>query len=341
MRIRGVIPLDDANAAAPLAALSASTTPTGSFYVRSNFSVPDPDVESWRLTVGGLVGTPARYSLADLTAWGIPVSGLVTVECAGNGRLLMDPVPGGTPWGLGAVSVGEFTGVPLHVVLREARPEPEAVEWVFTGADRGAVEPDGEVNYAFSLERDLAEEEGPILAWEMNGEPLPPEHGYPLRLVVPGHYGMRSVKWLTSIVAVGRPFTGHFRRKYRFFGDPVASEEEPVGEIRVRSLVTSPGDRAVVGGRVEVAGVAWSGAGRVVRVDVSLDEGPWQEARLGSPLSRHSPTPWSLELDAAPGEHQVRSRATDASGAAQPTDPVWNRNGYANNVVHAVRFMVG
>lgn len=334
-----MIPLDEANAAAPLGSLRADAMPSELFYVRSAFGVPEVDLRSWRLSVGGLVGWPDTYSIDDLRAFGESTE-LVTLECAGNGRLLMDPVPHGVPWELGAVSVAEFTGVALGKVLGPAETAPEVVEFVFTGADRGSVKRYGTVNYAFSLPREEALGGGPMLAWAMNGEPLSAEHGAPLRLVVPGNYGMNSVKWLTTITAVDRPFTGHFRQRYRYFGDPVAPEEAYVGRMRVRSLITSPTDGDEVDGELEIRGIAWSGHGPISAVEVGTDE-EWFDAVLGSPFGWFGPTPWSMSVSLDSGPHTLAARATDTMGNTQPLDPIWNRNGYANNVVHRIGVTAG
>ncbi len=329
-----LIPLDDLNASTPLGALQADAMPTELFYVRSNFATPVTDAGSWRLTVGGLVAAPEMYSLDSLRDFG-ETTELVTLECAGNGRVLMDPIPSGAPWELGAVSVAEFTGVALHKVLGAAGAAPEVSEFVFTGADRGSVEPEGEINYAFNLPRDEALGPGPLLAWAMNGEPLSAEHGAPLRLVVPGNYGMNSVKWLTTITAVDEPFTGHFRQKYRYYGDPIAAEEAPVERMRVRSLIASPGDGDDVGAEFEVRGIAWSGDAPIVSVEVAVD-GEWSAARLGSTFGRFGPAPWSMPVSLEPGPHALVARAADAAGNIQPLQSIWNRNGYANNVVHRI-----
>jgi len=265
---------------------------------------------------------------------------VVTLECAGNGRTLMEPVPEGTPWHLGAVSVGEFTGVPLSRVLEEVRSDAAATEFVFTGADQGVVEPEGEINYAFSIEAEAALTVGPLLAWGMNGRPLVSEHGAPLRLLVPGTYGMSSVKWLTTITAVDEPFTGHFRLKYRYFEDPSEVDESPVGPVRVRSLITRPEDGTTSGEGVEVEGVAWSGHGRIPSVAVQIDDGEWFQAELGPSGGRFAPTPWSVDASLTAGTHVIAARATDEAGQAQPLAPVWNRHGYGNNSVHRIRVTV-
>ena len=336
----GLIPVDAWNAAVPLETLRAEPMPVEGFYTRSNFGVPDVDAGSWQLTVGGLVEAPRAFSLDELRGLGESTE-VVTMECAGNGRTLMQPVPKGTPWDLGAVSVGEFTGVPLRRVLEHVRPDAGATEFVFTGADQGRVEPEGTINYAFNLEAQAALADGPLLAWGMNGRPLTPEHGAPLRLLVPNNYGMSSVKWLTTINAVDEPFTGHFRLRYRYFEDPSAPEKSPVGPMRVRSLITRPEDGATSGGEAEVAGVAWSGHGRIVSVAVRIDDGEWLETKRGSPTGKFAPTPWSAQVTLEPGAHVIAARASDDAGHTQPLAPVWNRNGFGNNVVHRIRVTVG
>ena len=323
----------------PLKALQVEPMSLQVFYTRSNFGVPEVNMDSWQLTVGGLVDAPRVFSLDDLRELG-ESTGVVTLECAGNGRTLMEPVPEGTPWHLGAVSVGEFTGVPLSRVLEEVRSEAVATEFVFTGADQGVVEPEGMINYAFSLDAEAALTLGPLLAWGMNGRPLPPDHGAPLRLLVPGTYGMSSVKWLTTITAIDEPFTGHFRLKYRYFEDPSEAEESPVGPVRVRSLITRPEDGATLSEGVEVEGVAWSGHGSIVSVAVQIDDGEWFEAELGPSGGRFAPTPWSVDASLRAGTHVIAARASDEAGQAQPLAPVWNRYGYGNNAVHRIRVTV-
>ena len=325
------------NAETPLAALGAAPTPNDLFYVRSNFDIPQIDAQSWRLNIGGLVSRPHSYTLDELYTFDL-VEETVTLECAGNGRLLMNPFPGGTAWGLGAVSAARFRGVRLAEVLRRAEPADEVLNWLFTGADGGVVEPEGDINYQFALANDLASDSSPLLAIEMNGEPLPLEHGYPVRLVVPGSYGMRSVKWLTSITAMDEPFVGHFPLKYRYFGDRLAEDGEPVGAMRTRSLVVEPADGAPVeGGVVTVRGIAWSGQGTVDSVEVSVDGGSWVSPNVGLPAGEFALTPWTLTVShLSPGKHRVRCRAADTSGAIQPLEPEWNANGYGNNVVHEI-----
>lgn len=336
-----VVPIDEWNAETPLAGLTADPTATDLFYTRSNFGVPDVAPSLWQLSVGGLVDHRGTFTLEGLQQFGSTTT-TVTVECAGNGRTLMTPVPEGTAWGLGAVSVGAFTGVPLSTVLDVVGVSESVVEVVFTGIDRGVVEPEGEVNFAFSLDAAAARGDGPLLAWGLNGDPLPRKHGGPLRLVVPGYYGMCSVKWLADITAIDAPFEGHFRKKYRYLGDPLEDEGARVGPIRVRSLITSPQDGAAVDPSVHVKGIAWSGDGSIESVKIRIDDGEWADADLASPADpHHAPVEWSATVSLSTGRHEIAVRATDASGAAQPEAPVWNGNGYANNVIHRVGVLVG
>ena len=333
-----LIPVSDHpfNAATPLSVLLDPIVPNGLFYVRCNFPVPELEATDWTLTVDGTVERSATYDLAALR--GFPfVRSVVTMECAGNGRGLMDPVPDGTPWGLGAVSTAEFGGVRLRDVLARAVPATEAVEVVFTGADRGVVDPDGEISYAFSLPLAEAMSLEPILAWEMNGAPLPVVHGAPLRLVVPGGYGMQSVKWLARITAVDSPFGGHFVRKYRYFGDAEEPEGAPVARMKVRSLILDPEEGAVLPWTdTAIRGIAWSGAAPIAGVEVDVGEG-WMAAEVESTSHPHGPRRWSVSWrPGGTGPVEIRARAWDESGDRQPEESRWNANGYANNVVHRV-----
>lgn len=338
--ITELIPKGRWDAATPLKALQAQPTPSHLFYTRSEFGVPEMDTESWTVTVGGLVDAPGAFTIDQLRALGATTE-VVTVECAGNGRSHMDPVPDGVPWDFGAVSVGEFTGVPLGRLLRRAAPDAGVVEFVFTGADRGVIDAVGELPYEFSLDSERALADGPLVAWAMNGEPLPPEHGGPLRLVVPGHYAMTSVKWVTTITAVDAPYRGYYRERYRFFDHPEIADGSKVDLVWVRSLITTPDDGAVSGEDLEILGVAWSGHGPIASVAVQIDDGEWLEAELGAHESEFAPVAWSAPVRLGPGEHVIAARASDEAGNSQPLTAPWNRHGFANNVVHRVRVRVG
>lgn len=337
-----VVQQDPLNAETPLNALGAPITPAELFFVRSNFPVPHIDAATWRLRIEGLVGTPAELSLAQLKSLG--TAEVTTVlECAGNGRRLMSPVPGGTPWELGAVSTGRFTGVPLATVLAHCDIDPATLEIVFHGADAGALDDGRVIHFERSLPLARALDPSTLLAWSLNGEPLSPAHGFPVRLLVPGYYGVASVKWLERITAVDTPFAGHFQaERYVYLGHPAHEERAPVRQMNVRSLITGPAANAVVNGAITVRGMAWSGRGTVIRVQLSDDAGAtWRDARLETAAAPTAPTLW--QCDWAPpraGSCELIARAEDSSGEVQPLEPVWNALGYANNVAHRVRVEV-
>ena len=318
--------------------------PNARFYVRNHFDTPRLDPASWQLEVSGLVERPLRLSLRDLHNMRSETV-VATLECAGNGRSAFDPPADGEQWQLGAVSTAEWTGVPLAEILNRAALSPEALEIVFRGADQGNV---GETADPIRFERSLpvtdAGHSGSLLAYAMNGEPLPLEHGYPMRLIVPGWYAVASVKWLTEIEVIGSPFTGFFQtRRYIYETQRNGNvEREPVRLQQVRSVITQPSaGQEVPAGDLVVRGVAWSGAAPVDKVEVSIGTGPWQNARLIGQRHRHSWQWWELptRID-SPGQTTLRARATDLAGRTQPERPNWNRLGYGGNAVQDVPLLV-
>lgn len=334
------------NRGTPPEVLRYPITPSGLHYVLVHYDIPHVELDSWRLTVGGLVERTLGLSLDQVRRR--PARKItVTMECAGNGRSLMSPRAISQPWGTDAVSTAEWTGTSLASLLREAGLRPEAREIVFTGLDRG-VERDVEQAYRRSLTIGDALYDDVILAYDMNGSPLPPQHGFPLRLVVPGWYGMASVKWLTGIEAVSEPFKGHqMTGAYRYS----RSREDtgtPVQLIRVRALMAPPGiadfltrARLVKAGPLVLEGRAWAGRSTVSMVEVSVDSGSrWDRANLDPPTSRHAWRGWKLDWSAKPGRHTLCVRATDDAGNVQPMEPVWNLGGYGNNAVQRVEVLV-
>ncbi len=326
----------------PLEALRYDVTPVGLHYLLIHYDIPAIDTDDWRLRVEGLVDRPVELSLADLRGLD-SVTADVTMECAGNGRARLAPRAISQPWLHEAVGTGTWTGVPLAHVLADSGVDDRAVELVFTGADRG-VEGGTEQQYQRSLRVEDAIREEVLLAYELNGRPLPPQHGAPVRLVVPGWYGMTSVKWLTSIEAVDTPFDGYQQaRAYRFRSDD-DDPGTPVERMVVRSLLVPPGvpdfltrQRRLQAGRCEVQGRAWSGTAPVDRVEVSTDGGvTWADADLDEPSGPLAWTGWRWTWDADAGEHEVCCRATDADGQTQPLEHQWNLGGYAVNTVHRV-----
>lgn len=332
------------NAGTPIEFLLADLTPVDLAFVRNHFSAPRIDVATWKLTIGGLVDRQLQLGLDDIRDRA-PVQLKTVLECAGNGRTNMDPVPEGTPWGYNAASVVEYRGTSLASLLDQAGPGGGASEVVFTGADRGTTAAGREESYARSLPLSIAMKPDVLLAWEMNGRPLTQDHGYPLRLVVPGWYGMASVKWMQRIEVVEKPFSGFFQDTHYLYRDEQGTRDgTPVRNIRVRSLIVSPEDGAEIrAGAVELMGVAWSGGVEVSRVELSFDEGiQWASAELERSQTRYGVQRWSYRWNLqAAGSHVIMVRATDARGEVQPTAQIWNRLGYGNNGVHSIRVRVG
>jgi DMSO/TMAO reductase YedYZ molybdopterin-dependent catalytic subunit len=314
--------------------------PNAHFYVRNHFQIPALDPTTWALQVGGLVDRPLRLTLRDLH--NMPTqTAVVTLECAGNGRFQLEPPVPGEQWRLGAVSTAEWTGVPLAEVLDRVGVQSAAREIVFRGADNGTVEDRPEpIRFERSLGVDDARDSGALLAYAMNGETIPIQHGAPLRLVVPGWYGVASVKWLTEIEAVDHPFDGFFQADRYFYerASDGAVRKDPVTLQEVRALITEPRpDQEVDGAELAIRGVAWSGAAPIARVEVRIDDGPWRDARLVGERRRGSWQWWELiaRLE-RPGGAVISARATDMAGRAQPEEPVWNRLGYGNNAIQEV-----
>ena len=332
------------NHAMPLEMLSHDRTPAGMHYLLVHFDIPTVDTADWRLRIGGAVRHPLELSLAQLQERERHTLA-VTMECAGNGRSLIRPHPAGMPWMHGGVGTAEWTGTPLAPLLEEAGLSPETVDIVFTGADRG-IQDGEEQAYARSLP--VAEALSPhvLLAYAMDGNPLPPQHGFPVRLVVPGWYGMASVKWLTRIEALTRPFEG-FQQigSYRFKGS-ARERGEPVTRIRVRALMVPPGipdfftrRRLVDAGQVLLQGRAWSGQAPIRRVEVAVD-GVWSEAELDPPTGEFAWRRWTYPWSAVEGEHELMCRALDGIGQIQPLEPEWNYLGMGNNAAQKVAVTV-
>jgi DMSO/TMAO reductase YedYZ molybdopterin-dependent catalytic subunit len=329
------------NAEAPPEALTGDITPTELHYVRSNFAVPAHD---GTLQIGGAVGHPRTLTVDDLRA--MPsVERVVTLECAGNGRLAMRPLPAGEPWGDYAVSTARWTGALLHQVLEQAEPAAEGVEVRFAGADHGSyllhpvLTDVNAADLAFVRSLTLAHATDPdaeiLIAYEMNGEPLNPDHGAPFRLIVPHWYGVASVKWLTHVDVLTEPYIGEFETghyMYQWADRP----QERVTLMRVRARITDPARGATIpAGTYIVRGKAWSGTGPITNVEVSVTgEGDWHAAQVEPARGPYQWQDWSFAWEATErGRHSLRARATDAAGNVQPHVPPWNRLGYGNNAI--------
>lgn len=331
----------------PLEALRYDVTPPGLHYVLVHYDIPAGSAATWRLEVDGCVEQPMSFGLTELRAMGRRTV-RVTLECAGNGRASLQPRPISQPWLNEAVGTAEWTGVLLSDLLQNAGIRSDAVDVVFTGADHG-VERGVEQDYQRGLSLGEALGSGAIIAWEMNGDPLPPQHGYPLRLVVPGWYGMASVKWLRSIELIDHEFDG-FQNAVAYRIRQEAGElGTAITRIEPRALLVPPGfpdfmsrHRFIAAGTVTLEGKAWSGWAPIERVDVSTDAGvTWHPAKLDAPGNdAYAWRSFSHDWAATPGEHVVTARAVDSSGREQPIEAPWNRGGFANNSAQRLTVLV-
>ncbi len=334
----------------PFNTLHGFITPNPLFYVRNHFPMPVLDARTWRLKVEGAVerGLELTYDqLKKLPARSVTA----TLECAGNGRSFLSPKTKGVQWDLGAVSTAEWTGVPLAAVLDRAGLKGSAVEVVLEGADRG--EPDkgptgpGVIPFARSLPLDRARRPEVLLAYRMNGRELPPAHGFPLRVVVPGWYGMASVKWLGRLVVADRPFRGFFQTMdYSYFTRAEGlAQVLPITAMQVKAEIARPAAGEVVKADADyrVHGAAWAGDAAVARVEVSTDGGGrWAPARLLDRPVRHCWRLWEYtwRTPARPGKVRLLARATDARGQTQPLKRVPGRRNYMISHVLPVEVMV-
>jgi sulfite oxidase len=337
------------NAETGLAALDEGPlTATDAFYVRGHGAVPEIDPAAWRLRVDGAVERTLSLSSATLREAFVERSETATLQCAGNrraGLMAIRDIPGEAPWGPGATGTATWTGVALADVLALAAPLPEAAHVGFEGADM-CPEAQPAQRFGGSIRLDKACRPEVLLAWAMNGEPLPPVHGAPLRVVVPGYIGARSVKWLERIEVRATPWPGYFQHvAYRLLpedGTPGPGAGMPLGIVALNSDVLSPTDgQTVAAGGVEVRGYAFAGGERyVARVDVSLDAGEtWVQAEMLDDLGRWAWRHWRATVELAPGEHEIVVRAWDSSAATQPETEaaLWNPKGYVNNARPRVR----
>ncbi|HEY6866430.1 MAG TPA: sulfite oxidase [Candidatus Eisenbacteria bacterium] len=311
------------------------------FFVRSHFPAPDVDPVAWRLEIAGLVRTPLTLSLAELRA--LPrVVVPVTLECAGNGRALYRlPSTSGTQWERGAVGTASWAGVRLATLLERAGVQPEARHVWFEAVDEAPLPGVPKLVRSLTLEKASSDV---LLAYEMNGKPLPRLHGAPLRAIVPGWYGVASTKWLTRVRLEASPSDNHFMvRGYRYNYPGVdPAQAEPVQELRIKSLITRPLDGArVPSGRLKVEGFAWGGRG-ASRVEVSSDGGTtWRAAGLVGEEKPGAWRAWTREVESRGESLTLMARATGRDGQAQPLDAQPNAGGYGNNSIHRISVHVG
>ena len=316
------------NLETPLDQVDSYLTPMELFYIRSHFPAPKLDLASYQLRIDGAVRNPLSLSYKQLRDMPSETR-VATLECAGNGRVFLIPQVAGAQWELGAVGNAEWTGVPLAALLEHAGLEEDACEVVLEGADRGtpteAPVPPGPISYARSLPRDKAIQREVLIAYQMNGRDLPLDHGYPVRAVVPGHYGMASVKWLTHVHAVREPFRGYWQTSdYGYWdyldGKPV---RRALGEMKLKSEIARPRVYETLAPNqvYTVSGAAWAGETEVTGIAVSTDGGQtWAEAKFLDPVQRHAWRRWKLDwlTPTKAGQYTLLARAKDANGNGQP-----------------------
>src|SRR5258707_12755005 len=316
------------NLETPFDQVDSFLTPMELFYIRSHFPTPKLELASYRLHVDGAVRNPFSLSYNELRDMPSETR-VATLECAGNSRVFLVPQAEGAQWELGAVGNAEWTGVPLGALLERAGMEEGACEIVLEGADQGTPtiepKPPGPISYARSLPRDKAIQPEVLIAYQMNGRDLPLDHGYPVRAVVPGHYGMASVKWLTHIHAVREPFRGYWQTSDYGYWDYL--DGKPVrlalGEMKLKSEIARPRVyETLATNRVyTVSGAAWAGETEVTGIAVSTDGGQnWAEAEFLDPVQRYAWRRWKFEwlTPKKPGRYTLLARAKDANGGVQP-----------------------
>lgn len=322
----------------PQETLQSWLTPNPLFYVRNHYSFPSTEqTASWSLSIDGNVCKELEFTLENFRQF--PRQTLpVTTECAGNNRSDLQPKVPGNPFQNGAVSTAIWGGIPLHCLLDKAGIKDGAVEVLFEGLDTGSPVPEREVEpYLRSLPMDVAMHPHTLLAFEMNGEPLPREHGYPIRLIVPGWYGMASVKWLSRISVLQEKFQGFFQSdRYVFEED---DEIVPVSSIYTKSLISWPQQNTELPLQAHnINGLAWSGNRHIKKVEFSVDDGQvWSEAELVGPRYRYAWQQWNFFWEPKEaGHYTLVARAEDEEGNMQPMETKWNRLGYAINGVRPV-----
>jgi DMSO/TMAO reductase YedYZ molybdopterin-dependent catalytic subunit len=329
------------NLETPFDQVDSFCTPTELFYIRSHFPTPTLDLAAYQLCIDGAVKKPFSLSYKELRDMPSETR-VAALECAGNSRVFLVPQVEGAQWELGAVGNAEWTGVPLSALLERAGMQEDACEIVLEGADRGTPKetpvPPGQIAYARSLPRAKAIQREVLIAYEMNGRDLPPDHGFPLRAIVPGHYGMASVKWLKRIHAVPEPFQGYWQTSDYGYWDDLDGQpvRRALGEIQVKSEITRPAvyETLAPNQAYTVSGAAWAGETEVTNVAVSTDGGnSWAEAEFVDPVHRHAWRRWKFDWQVPDkrGRYVLMARATDAKGGTQPDEHDWHFGTYVIN----------
>lgn len=327
----------------PIELLDTWITPNNRFFVRCHTDIPDVDLDTWKLRISGLVDRPLEFDLDDLHRMPA-VSHVVTLECSGSGRSGFDPPTPGLRWEKGAVGTARWTGVSLAMLLARCGVRDGGRHLLIEAADRALGDTPA---FTRSVPLDKAVHPDTLLAYDMNGEPLPVEHGHPLRLIVPGWSANHAMKWVTRLTVVDREHDGHFMRyDYRVParrvrpGAQVSWEEmTPITTMVVKSLITAPHDgTALEPGPVAVEGIAYAGEAAIRRVEVSFDDGlTWEQATMGRDTARYAWRRWTFTRERCePGRYRVVSRARDEQGRTQPLVQEWNPSGHLWNVVDRI-----
>jgi DMSO/TMAO reductase YedYZ molybdopterin-dependent catalytic subunit len=329
----------------PIEALDSWLTPIDRFFIRSHFEAPAIEKWApWHVRIEGLVAAPQTLTLDEIKRRGAVVERPALLQCAGNGRSFFKPTIPGVPWAHGAIGQAEWTGIRLRELLEPMGLDGRARHVHIVSAD---LPPHPKTPaYLRSLPIDRAMDSGTMVAWSMNGEALPWQHGGPLRLVVPGWTGNHWIKWVCGFVVSDVEAPGFYQRTgYRMPLTPQppdavlkAEELAPVAELVVKSLICRPTpERKLVAGRSRIEGFAWTGPRRVVsRVDVQIDDGPWVAATLDERVEADCWRGWRMDWVAGAGKHTIAARATDSAGETQPATTPWNRSGYLWNGIQTV-----
>jgi len=317
-------------------------TPIDQFFVRTHTYTPaPPNLGGWRLKLDGVVNQPLTLTMDDLKKMR-RVELVAVVECAGNGRSFYHPRVAGTQWAFGSVGNGRWAGVRFRDVLEKAGLKDSAQQILFDGADV----PLGKMpDFQRTIPVKKALHPDTLLAYEMNGQALPIEHGFPLRVIVPGWASDSWVKWLEHIEVLDHEFEGFWMKTaYRHPTHPVEpgaavdpKEMVPVTDLNVKSVIATPAAGSIKPGRTRISGTAWSNTSPVTRVDVSVDAGKtWKPAKLGKDKGQYAWRLWQLDWQPSIGRHTLLARATNAAGQVQPLEQQWNPSGYLWNAVQRV-----
>jgi DMSO/TMAO reductase YedYZ molybdopterin-dependent catalytic subunit len=329
---------DPNNLEMPFDQLGDFITPSELFYIRSHFLVPELNVASYRLSIRGAVRRELSLSYAEVRSMPSRTC-IATLECAGNSRVFLVPPAPGAQWELGAVGNAEWTGVPLAVLLDRAGLADRVCELVLEGADSGVPKeepkPPGTISYARSIPRNRALEPDVLIAYSMNGQDLTPDHGYPLRAIVPGHYGMASVKWLTDIIATTQPFQGYWQTSdYGYWDDSAGVPvRRPLAEMKLKAQIARPRvyETLEPGRSYSIFGAAWAGDTDVTEIWVSVDGGTsWVQGDFLDPINRHAWRRWKYEwiTPTHPGRYTLLARAKGADERIQPDNHDSNFGSY-------------